>query len=449
MAMDSVKDEDAPAPSENEPTQDEASWAIATAESLQARGDIANAVVWYRRATEYLMLSGDDERALDIARMAASLVSPARPMTAPPGSIAAQKAATASPSPASVIPPRPPSIHPSVPPSTHPSAPPAKSATASPSLFPSAPPVFSGHLADIHDPDFVDDSGANVSGEISLALQRAVAFQPSRAAEAEQIQTRLTSLPLFAGISQEIIRAVARQVSAVRFEQNEPMITPSTAPGETPLLVVVDGRGIIRTMGDERPGTPITAGDYVGELGALYGGSTLLSVTARSQLLAVAIPASLVRWLCREVPEFRSAVEDTAWERAFGAVGRGAPFLRRLSPDQRGVVYARFEPTILNEGEPLLGEGAPPLALWVVAAGEVEIYGGGIEGQSPRRAKAGDVIGLRALTSNEPCGVSARALRNVLAARLGVGSFRSMMEKYPVLGEARNDVGFPGRGVVC
>ena len=55
MAMDSVKDEDAPAPSENEPTQDEASWAIATAESLQARGDIANAVVF---------LASDESRAM-------------------------------------------------------------------------------------------------------------------------------------------------------------------------------------------------------------------------------------------------------------------------------------------------------------------------------------------------------------------------------------------------
>ena len=52
----------------------QATWEIATAASLRASGDLAAAAAWYRKATNHLMEAGEDERAVEIAKLAAELV---------------------------------------------------------------------------------------------------------------------------------------------------------------------------------------------------------------------------------------------------------------------------------------------------------------------------------------------------------------------------------------
>ncbi len=77
------------------------------------------------------------------------------------------------------------------------------------------------------------------------------------------------------------------------------------------------------------------------------------------------------------------------------------------------------------------------------------MYGGGIPGRQCLRAHAGDAIGLRAILEVEPSGVSARTLGTVLAAKVGVNAFRALVERHAGLGEAIDDIGIPGRSIVC
>jgi CRP-like cAMP-binding protein len=415
---------------------DEARSTLARARALQASGDIAAAVGCYRRAVEQLMESGDDEAALDVARLAASLSSsqpPARVITA------AQTAARAA--------------APSVPP-------PSGAGFSGPHRVitrPSQVPATIALLPGGRERELPVPADAAASGEVSgedaidvlRALRQAVSFQPGRADQAEVLSDCLSEHPLFGELPAETVRAVARQATLVEFEPGEPIVTPGGSGQEAPLFVVLEGRGLLRAPGDEGPGTPIGAGDFVGETTAVYGGRSVTSATAREFMSAAALPRSLVSWLAREFPGVRATLEDLAWERAFAAVGRASPFLRRLAPDQRGVVFARFEPVVLQPGDLLLGEGAPPLAFWLIAAGEVEVYGGGISGRVPLRAQAGDAIGLRAIVAGEPSGVSARAVGPALAAKVGVSAFRALLEKHGALAEAADDIGIPGRAIVC
>jgi CRP-like cAMP-binding protein len=400
---------------------DEAQWALTTARTLQDRGDTEGAVSWYRRAVEHLMDSGNDEAALEVARLAAALSS------APPPSARS----SAIPSSLSSSPPR---------------------VTTQPSQVPAtflamrdAPPL----LIESDDPSTSGEINTRLSSELLVALRRAVSFQPMRAAEGEHLAARLSHAPLFRGMPGETLRAVARQSSVVRFEQGDAILMPAHSGHEPPLYVLLEGRGLLRANGDEGPGAPLGPGDFVGEVAALYGGPGVMTATARSPVTAAALPRSLVCWLAREIPDVRVMLEDCAWERSFGAIGRAAPFLRRLPPDQRGVAYARFEPVLLNAGDLMLGEGAPPLAFWILAAGEVEVYGGGINGRQPIRARAGDAIGLRAILEGEPSGVTARTLGTVLAAKVGINGFRLLVEKHPSLADALDDVGLPGRAILC
>ncbi len=416
---------------------DEAQWVLTTARALHDRGDLESAVTWYRRAVDHLMSVGQDELALEVARLASGIS--ATPPRATTPNVPNPRATQSSP-PATQ----------SSPPALVPTAIPARVATR-PSQVPNTFAAIRLH----HDADASIE--VSISGEVSAeesmdllrALRAAITFQPMRATSSELLAQRLGALALFRELPPETVRAVARQVSVVHFEQGEVMLAPGTSTPDAPLYVLLEGRGLLRAVGDEGPGTPLGPGDFVGEIQCLYGGRCVLSATVRARVTAVAVPRSLTAWLAREFPSVRVALEDVAWERAFGSIGRGAPFLRRLPPDQRGVAYARFEPVLLNAGDLLLGEGAPPLAFWLMAAGEVEVYGGGINGRQPLRAHAGDAIGLRAILEGEPSGVSARTLGTVLAAKVGLNTFRGLIDRHPALADAMEDIGIPGRAVVC
>jgi CRP-like cAMP-binding protein len=435
--MESMKSDDAPA----DPAaaiDDEARWALTTARALQSSGDVVGAVSWYRRAVDHLMECGNDEAALEVARMAAGLSSPP-----PPSRV------TTSASPAA-----PPAVRSSPPASAAPVGE-VKRVITRPSQVPTTIAVVQGGRERESPPPSLGD--ASMSGEVSAqesmdllrALRNAVSFQPSRAGQGDELSAHLAAVPLFSELPPETVRAIARQMTLVEFEPGELLLTPGHAGPEPPLYVILEGRGLLRASGDEGPGTPLGVGDFVGEVAALYGGRCVMSASARELITAAALPRALVSWLAREFPSVRVVLEDAAWERSFTSVGRASPFLRRLPPDQRGVAYARFEPVLLNAGDLLLGEGAPPLAFWLIAAGEVEVYGGGISGRQPLRAHAGDAIGLRAILEAEPSGVSARTLGTVLAAKAGISTFRALVEKHGALAEAVDDIGIPGRSIVC
>ncbi|MBP6831031.1 MAG: hypothetical protein KA978_09605, partial [Deltaproteobacteria bacterium] len=63
---------------------EEADWALATAATLQAKGDLDGARTWFRRAVEHLMDAGLDDRALVVAKQAAALSEPPPPVPTPP-----------------------------------------------------------------------------------------------------------------------------------------------------------------------------------------------------------------------------------------------------------------------------------------------------------------------------------------------------------------------------
>ena len=193
---------------------------------------------------------------------------------------------------------------------------------------------------------------------------------------------------------------------------------------------------------------PLGAGDFAGELSAYYGGSRVVTVVAQSKVEAVALTPTVVRAIARDFESFRDALEEAVWEWAFAALPWVAPMLRRLEPETRAAMLDRFERVRLREGDVLQGEGVKPGAVWLIAAGEVEVFGGELGATSGVYARAGDALGVGAVLSDEASGVSARAVRGVLAGRLAADAFRSMVSEEPSLGIAVGDIGVPGRGVV-
>ncbi len=273
----------------------------------------------------------------------------------------------------------------------------------------------------------------------------ALSWRPERELASEQLAARLLVLPLFQEVAPEARRRYAREASLLTFAAGEVMV-PAPAPGEhcpeSALLVVVEGTAVTAVPGDDVPVALLGPGDFSGELGALHGGIPVAETVARTEVKAVAFAPSLVRAMAREQESVRRTLDEVAWERAFAALGRGARLLGRLNPAERAQAFAAFEPIQLDEGALLLSEGTAPEALWLLASGEVEVYGGSLDGIW--RARAGEALGLCALLDATVAGVTARAVRTVLAARLPSARMARLLRDHPALHNARDDL-----GVVC
>ncbi|MBI5514580.1 MAG: cyclic nucleotide-binding domain-containing protein [Deltaproteobacteria bacterium] len=281
------------------------------------------------------------------------------------------------------------------------------------------------------------------------ARGRLHSYMPSRGPESDQLAHRLPALPVFAELPLETLRALARQATVVQFHPGGTMIDGSALGG--PMLVLTGGTALVWFSRNARRGIAVgaTAGDLVGELGAYFGGLQVTTVTAETDVEAVAFAPSMVRALAKDFSAFRTMLHEVAWERAFEALHVDAPLLQRVDATSRSAVLEVGEFVRLQEGDAMMVEGTPSSAVWLLAAGEVELYGGDLGLGRLRVGRAGDAFGLVGVLGHEPCGVSVRAVREVLAARIEARAFRALANAHPELARALDVVGIEGSGILC
>lgn len=409
---------------------EEADWALATAETLQAKGDLEGARTWFRRAAEHLMDAGLDDRALVVAKQVAALSEPPPrvPDTAPPpfDMFASSPPAAIGPSPypspaTEPIPKRIPRIREPEPAGDElpdPVAPMTLVPTPSPSLH--APPALHGSaVLHVAPPVPAPPLTAPV---VSVS----VGYDPARLGSAEGTAALLLALPLFADLPSERVRRLARESVVVPLHAGQELFLPS--PGDhavaAPLWVVIEGQVLLSVAGVPI-GAQIGPGDFVGELSAFYESGCLFRAEARLGGKALCVAPTVIQTLARQYDGVRVALEESAWERSFAALGHASSLLASVEPAQRAALYARFEPVQIAQGEALLTEGEVTPWVWLIAAGSVERYGGAL-GSRVQRAGAGAAVGAVAAWETGPSGVSVRARRPTLAARVSAEAFRTM-----------------------
>jgi CRP-like cAMP-binding protein len=310
-----------------------------------------------------------------------------------------------------------------------------------------APPMIEPSLRP--GPTFTSTLRPAAAASETPSQRRVHSYLPSRGPESDQLAHRLPALPVFAELPLETLRVLARQATVVQFRAGSTMIDGAALGG--PMLALTTGTALVWFSRNARRGIAVgaTAGDLVGELGAYFGGLQVTTVTAETDVEAVAFAPSMVRALARDFSAFRTMLHEVAWERAFEALHVDAPLLQRVDATSRAAVLEVGEYVRLQEGDAMLVEGTPSSAVWIVAAGEVELYGGDLGLGRLRLGRAGDAFGLVGVLGQEPFGVSARAVREVLAARIEARAFRALANAHPELGRALDVVGIEGSGILC
>ncbi|MDP3275012.1 MAG: cyclic nucleotide-binding domain-containing protein [Deltaproteobacteria bacterium] len=296
----------------------------------------------------------------------------------------------------------------------------------------------------------LDEAVANlepIEQSVVTATKRPLSFLPQRAAEGESIAARLSVLPLFSELAPEKLRELSRQL-IVETRTADEMLCQSGAP-EGPLFVLLSGTAWVGLAGRASPVALVVAGDVVGEIAALFGGPRSATVIAREPMELVGIAPSLLRAMVRDCPGFREAILDVVRERLEESIPQISPALQRLPEEIQRALIAHMSFVEMREGDELLLEGELSTALFVIAAGEVECFGGELGVSRATRARMGELVGLASVLTAQPAGVSARAARAILVGRVERGDAREILRTHPALGTLLEDVAVPGRGVTC
>jgi len=124
-------------------------------------------------------------------------------------------------------------------------------------------------------------------------------------------ESRLQSLPLFAGLSKRELAFVARLTDEVQVREGEELIHAGGFAYE--FFVIVEGNARV-----VRDGTELAAlgpGDFMGEVGVLQGTTRNASVFAQSPMRVAVMSAGALRDVRREIPHVAERIERAVAER--------------------------------------------------------------------------------------------------------------------------------------
>jgi len=290
----------------------------------------------------------------------------------------------------------------------------------------------------------LDSSDASTPAPVT---KRPLSFLPQRAAESESIAARLSALPMFSELPADQLRQLSRQLITESRAADE-HVCESGAP-EGPLFVVLSGSAWVGVAGRASPIAVITAGDVVGEVAALYGGPRTATVVAREPMELVGVAPSVLRAMARDFPAFRESLIESIRDRMSESLPHISTSLRRLTDEARREIMRACDFVELAEGAEMLVEGEPAPAMYLIAAGEAECFGGELGVTRAVRARVGEIVGAGSALTSTPSGVSARAARTLLVARISREKVRDLLKRVPSITDLLEDVAAPGRGVVC
>jgi CRP/FNR family cyclic AMP-dependent transcriptional regulator len=114
----------------------------------------------------------------------------------------------------------------------------------------------------------------------------------------------LEDVPLFQGLSKRDIRRVAKMAAKVTFPERSVIVSPRR--GGDAFYVIIDGQAEVTTKTGER--IALHSGSFFGEMALLDRGERTATVSAATEVLAMAISQQRFRELLEEEPKIAYAI---------------------------------------------------------------------------------------------------------------------------------------------
>lgn len=276
--------------------------------------------------------------------------------------------------------------------------------------------------------------------EVRLALSKSI-HGPLLSQDMGRAVERLVTMPLFAGLSEEVLWAVAQRLLLRHVPAGE-QIFAAGSPGDA--LFLIDS-GQVELISGARAGRAVLA-----RLGAdeFFGEMALLTGKPRTTAARAAVHTNL--WvlyrsdfddLVNRYPSLSLALSRVLSQRLAELDRRfteghlrGLRLLAGLSPGQLEEIGRRLQPVRFREGEAIVREGEPGEEIFFIESGRVQV----IRGQGPRalllaELEAGDLFGEMALLTGAPRSASVMALSDVDLWAMSKSDFDDVVTAYPNL----------------
>jgi CRP-like cAMP-binding protein len=276
--------------------------------------------------------------------------------------------------------------------------------------------------------------------DVRLALSTNLR-EPLQAQDMSRASERLAAMPLFTGLSEEALYALAERMLLCHVPAGEDVFAEG-APGDA-LYVIDTGQVEILSRGQVGETTLSRLGpdEFFGEMALLTGKPRSSSAVAATHTNLWILYRSDFEDLVNRHPAISMALSRALSERLAEMDRRfaeshlrGVKMLSGLSSSQLEDVSTRLQPARFRQGEILVQEGAPGSEMYFIESGRVEL----VRGTGPSAIKlaelgAGDVVGEMALLSEEPGNATVTALSDVNLWVLSKADFDDLVTAYPSL----------------
>jgi CRP-like cAMP-binding protein len=276
--------------------------------------------------------------------------------------------------------------------------------------------------------------------DIRLALSKAIR-EPLRSQDQERAVARLGTMPLFEGLSEEVLWAVSQRLLLHHVPAGE-LVFAEGSPGDA--LYLIDS-GQVEIVSEAQPTRTVLArlgaDEFFGEMALLTGKprSTTAKAAAHTNLWVLyrsdfddlvnrypAISLALSRVLSKRLADMDRRFTESHL--------RGLKLLAGLSSSQLEDISRRLKPVRFRQRETIVREGEPGDEMYFVESGRVQV----VRGSGPRalvltELGAGDLFGEMALLSGNPRSATVTALSDVDLWVMSRADFDDLVTAYPNL----------------
>ena len=176
----------------------------------------------------------------------------------------------------------------------------------------------------------------------------------------------LPSIPLFSSLSApEFLAVLNGAMEARAFSAGEAIVTE----GEPGVAMYAIAQGTVAVLRQAQQVATMQEGDFFGEMALLSGAPRLATVTAQSDVVALAFPRDEMDGLIAKHPGVKTALEQFFRERLLANLMRANPLLQPLSEAQRIALAAAFQSCTFKPQEIILEEGGEGVAVFLVLRG--------------------------------------------------------------------------------
>lgn len=276
---------------------------------------------------------------------------------------------------------------------------------------------------------------------IRLALSETIR-EPLLARDQKRAVERLASLPLFAGLPEDVLQAIGERLLLRHVPAGESVFAEG-APGDA-LYIIDDGQ--VEIVSDSRSGSFVLArlgaDEFFGEMALLSGrprasaartaNHTNLWVLYRSDFDDLVNRYPTISLAMSKVLSQRLAEMDRRFTESHL---RGLKLLAGLSSSQLEDVGSRLKPSRFEQDETVIRQGEPGDEMYFIESGRARV----VREVSPTRAlvlaelEAGDLFGEMALLTGSPRSATVSALSELNLWIMNQADFDDLVIAYPNL----------------